>query len=69
LCNWPYFIAGPLPDFFEHFPLQWWMTLIGFIVSGILAAVAYKIWKWEFDRRERKAALVRESEARGELII
>ncbi|MFX1482698.1 MAG: hypothetical protein ACFFCP_05850, partial [Promethearchaeota archaeon] len=26
LCNWPYFIAGPLPDFFEHFPLQWWMT-------------------------------------------
>jgi hypothetical protein len=69
LCNWPYFIANPLPDFFEHFPLQWWMTLIGLVVLGFLIAIAYNVWKWEFARRERKALLVREAEARGEFVI
>jgi len=69
LCNWPYFISGPLPDFFEHFPLEWWMTLAGLVVLGFSVAIAYNVWKWEFDRRERKAVLIREAEARGELII
>jgi hypothetical protein len=69
LCNWPYFISGPLPDFLEHFPLEWWMTLAGLIVLGFSIAIAFNVWKWEFDRREKKAALIREAEARGELII
>ncbi|MHA1943265.1 MAG: hypothetical protein ACW96M_02610, partial [Candidatus Thorarchaeota archaeon] len=67
--SWPYFIANPLPDFFEHFPLQWWMTMIGLLLIGILTGTAYRIWKWEFDRREKRAKIVREAEARGELII
>jgi hypothetical protein len=29
----------------------------------------YFIWKKEFERRERKTQLVREAEARGELVI
>ena len=69
LCNWPYFIAYPLPDFLEHFPLQWWITLTGLFLIGFLTAVAYKIWKWEFDRREKQTAINLEAEARGELII
>ena len=69
LCSWPYFIANPIPDFFEHFPLQWWMTMIGLLLIGILTGTAYRIWKWEFDRREKRAKIVREAEARGELII
>ncbi len=69
LCNWPYFIAYPLPDFLQHFPLEWWVTLIGLLLIGILTAVAYRIWEWEFERRERRSAINREAEARGELII
>ncbi len=69
LCNWPYFIEGPLPDFFAHFPLQWWQTILGLLLIGMLTAVAYVIWNWEFARRERRAIINREAEARGELII
>jgi hypothetical protein len=69
VCNWPYFVAGPLPDFFSHFPLQWWMSIALLIVLGFSIAIAYTVWKWEFDRREKNEKLIREAEARGELII
>jgi hypothetical protein len=36
---------------------------------GALAAIAFVIWRWEFDRRERKAEEIRAAEARGELVI
>lgn len=68
-CSWPYFIANPLPDFFEHFRMGLLETLTAFVATGILTAIAYKSWKWEFDRRERNAVKRREAEARGELII
>jgi Tfp pilus assembly protein PilE len=58
-----------LPDFFEHFRMGLLETLAAFIITGIITVLAYNIWKWEFDRRERKAAKHREAEARGELII
>jgi hypothetical protein len=67
-CNWPYFISGPLPDFMIHFPLGWY-TLLGLVSLLGSAAVAYGIWKWTFERRERKAQLIREARVRGELII
>jgi hypothetical protein len=67
-CNWYYFISYPLPDFIEHFPLQQG-TFIGLALIMILAGITYVAWKWEFDRRDRKAAFIREAEARGELII
>ncbi|MGY5880794.1 MAG: hypothetical protein RTV31_11115 [Candidatus Thorarchaeota archaeon] len=68
VANWPYFISGPVPEFVEHFPYDW-LSIYGFILLGILAAGAFVIWRWEFDRRERKAELYRAAEARGELII
>ena len=68
VANWPYFISGPVPEFVEHFPYDW-LSIYGFILLGILAAGAFVIWRWEFDRRERKAELHRAAEARGELII
>ena len=67
-CNWHYFISYPLPDFMGHFPLGQG-TFIGLLLIVILAAVTYVAWKWEFDRRDRKNELIREAEARGELII
>jgi len=68
VVNWPYFISGPIPEFGKHFPHNW-NTVYGFILLGVLAAGAFVIWRWEFDRRERKAALNRAAESRGELII
>ncbi|MFW9844053.1 MAG: hypothetical protein ACFFEV_05735 [Candidatus Thorarchaeota archaeon] len=68
VVNWPYFISGPIPAFVEHFPYQW-NSIYGFILLGVSSAVAFVIWRWEFDRRERKAELRRAAEARGELII
>jgi len=68
VVNWPYFIAGPIPEFVEHFPYNWG-TIYGFILLGILAAIAFVIWRWEFDRRERNAEIIRAAETRGELII
>ena len=61
-------LTGPIPEFAKHFP-QSWNTIYGFILMGALAAIAFVIWRWEFDRRERKAELIRAAEARGELII
>ena len=67
-CNWHYFITYPLPDFIEHFP-QGESTILGVALIAILAGITYVAWKWEFDRRDRKNALIQEAEARGELII
>ena len=67
-CNWPYFISGPLVDFMTHFTSGWY-TLIGLLVMIAFTGVSYLIWKKEIERRERKAKLLREAEARGELII
>ncbi len=67
--NWPYFIAGPLPSFMEHFPATMAETIGGLILLVILTCVAYFLWKLEIERREKKAILLREAEARGELII
>lgn len=68
IVNWPYFISGPIPEFVKHFPHNW-NSLYGFMLLGVLAALAFVIWRWTFDRREQKAALLRATEARGELII
>ncbi|MHA3963040.1 MAG: hypothetical protein AM325_005820 [Candidatus Thorarchaeota archaeon SMTZ1-45] len=70
LCNWPYFSGdpGPLRDFVGHFPLRVG-TFLGLILIGILAGMTYLLWKWEFDRRDRKIKLMKEAETRGELII
>ena len=57
-----------IPDFMIHFPLGWY-TLLGLVMLLGSAAVAYGIWKWTFERRERKAKLIREARARGELIV
>ncbi|MHA2432096.1 MAG: hypothetical protein ACXADO_02575 [Candidatus Thorarchaeota archaeon] len=67
-CNLPYFLSGPLPDFMIHFPLGWY-TLLGLVLLLGSAAVAYGIWKWTFERREKKAQMIREASARGELIV
>ncbi len=67
-ANWPYFVSGPIPEFAKHFPHNW-NSIYGLILMGALAAIAFVIWRWEFDRRERKAEEVRAAEARGELII
>jgi uncharacterized membrane protein len=68
IVNWPYFISGPLPAFVEHFPHNW-NSIYGFILLGFLAAGAYFVWRWTFERRERNAELIRAAEARGELVI
>ena len=67
-ANWPYFISGPLIDFMSHFTSGWY-TLLGLTLMITITAISYFIWKKEFERRERKAQLYREAEARGELII
>jgi hypothetical protein len=68
VCNWPYFISGPLPDFIAHFPFGWW-TLAGLFLLIAVTIVSYIIWKIEIDRMERRAQIIREAEARGELVI
>jgi hypothetical protein len=68
-ANWPYFIAGPLPAFMEHFPASMTETIGGLILLVISTCVAYFLWKLEIERREKKAILLRDAEARGELII
>ncbi|NHJ12128.1 MAG: hypothetical protein EAX95_00545 [Candidatus Thorarchaeota archaeon] len=68
ICNWPYFINGPLPDFMSHFPYEWW-TLLGMFLLVFLAGVAYFIWKKTFDRRERKALMIQAAKDRGELVL
>ncbi len=68
VCNWPYFISGPLPDFLIHFP-HGWLTILGFGFLAVLVFIAYVIWKKLFERREQKMRLIKEAEARGELIF
>ncbi len=67
-CNWHYFVSYPLPDFIGHFP-QGEGTILGVALIAILAGLTYVLWKLEFDRRDRKLKIIREAEARGELII
>ncbi|MBE0527299.1 MAG: hypothetical protein IH631_10175, partial [Candidatus Thorarchaeota archaeon] len=68
VINWPYFVTGPIPEFVEHFPNDW-NSIYGFMLLGVLAALSFVIWRWTFDRREQRAALLRAAEERGELII
>ncbi len=68
-ANWPYFIAGPLPAFMEHFPASASETIGGIILLVISTCIAYFFWKLEIERREKKALVLREAEMRGELII
>ncbi|NWF96410.1 MAG: hypothetical protein HXY34_09755 [Candidatus Thorarchaeota archaeon] len=68
ICNWPYFITGPAQDFYRHFILGWY-TLVGVGVMVAIASVLFVVWKFEIERRERMADMIREAEARGELII
>jgi hypothetical protein len=68
-ANWPYFIAGPLPAFMEHFPASASETIGGLILLVISTCIAYFLWKLEIERREKKAILLRDADARGELII
>jgi hypothetical protein len=68
-ANWPYFIAGPLPAFMEHFPASAAETISGLILLVISICISYFIWKIEIERREKKNQLRREAEMRGELII
>jgi hypothetical protein len=68
-ANWPYFIAGPLPAFMEHFPASASETIGGLILLVISTCIAYFFWKLEIERREKKAQLLRDAEMRGELII
>lgn len=67
-CNWPYFINGPLPDFMEHFPFGWW-TLAGMFLLTFLAGVVFFIWRATFERRERKALMIKAATDRGELVL
>ncbi|RDE17910.1 MAG: hypothetical protein C4K49_00530 [Candidatus Thorarchaeota archaeon] len=68
LCNGPYLLSGPLPDFLANFTSGWY-TIIGLSLMVGLTAFSYFAWKWTFERRERKARIIREAEARGELVI
>jgi hypothetical protein len=68
LCNGPYFLGGPLPDFMGNFTSGWY-TLLGLSLMVGLTALSYFAWKWTFERREQKARFIREAEARGELVI
>ncbi|MFW9847476.1 MAG: hypothetical protein ACFFD6_12050, partial [Candidatus Thorarchaeota archaeon] len=66
--NWPYFIAGPLPDFAVHFPLGWY-TVLGFIGMVFSVGIAFGVWKWTFSRRERRSQRIQEAKARGEYVM
>ena len=68
ICNWPYFIAGPLPDFLLHFP-KGLATLGGILLLVDAALVAIFVWKILLERKEHRDRLIREAEVRGELII
>ena len=67
-CNWPYFVAGPLPDFLGHFP-EGIATLGGAFLLVDVALVAIFVWRILLERKELRDKLIREAEARGELII
>jgi len=68
LCNFPYFSTGTLNDFLSHFKTGW-LTLVGVGVMLLLTLISYLIWAKEVKRRERKALVIREAEARGELVM
>ena len=67
-CNYPYFIAGPLPDFINEF-LFGYQTLIALVLILVLMSVVYIILRWDRNRREEHQHLIDEARARGELII
>ncbi|MHA2300496.1 MAG: hypothetical protein ACXACD_06040 [Candidatus Thorarchaeota archaeon] len=68
IVNWPYFITGPIPDFMVHFPFGWY-TLLGLFGLISLTGIAFGTWKWTVDRQKRKATIIREARARGELVM
>jgi hypothetical protein len=68
MCNWPYFSSGPLPDFLLHFP-KGLATLGGALLLIDVAIIAIIFWKLLLERKEQKEKLIREAEARGELIL
>lgn len=68
LVNWPYFITGPLPDFAVHFPFGWY-TVLGFFGLVFSVGIAFGVWKWTFDRRERRSQRIQEAKARGEYVM
>ena len=65
LCNWQYFITGPLPDFLLHFPRGIGPLLGAIFILGDLALVIIFFWKLMLERKELKDKLIREAEARG----
>ena len=67
-CNWPYFIAGPLPDFLLHFP-KGLATLGGIVLLADAAFAAIVFWKLILERKAERDKLIRDAETRGELII
>jgi hypothetical protein len=68
ICNWPYFISGPLPDFLLHFP-KGLATLGGVFFLVNVALIAVFSWRILLERKEKKDKLIRDAEARGELIL
>lgn len=68
VCNWWYFISGPLPDFMGHFT-SGWETLLGLTIMGMLTLLSYRLWKWTYEHREQRARLILEAQNRGELVI
>ena len=68
VLNYIYFVNGPLPDLLGHFPFGW-VTILGLAGIALGAAITFVIWRWTFNRREARAQLVGEAEARGELVI
>ncbi len=67
-CNYPYFISGPLPDFINEF-IFGYQTLFALVAILLVTTLGYLIWRWESEKRERRARLIREAEVRGELVI
>ncbi len=68
VCNFPYFSTGPLVDFLSHFKAGLF-TLVGLGVMALATLVSYFIWEKELRRRERRDVIIREAEARGELVM
>jgi hypothetical protein len=68
ICNFPYFISGPLPDFAGHFP-KGIATLGGVLLLANVAIIAIFVWNIILEQKEKREKLIREAEAQGELII
>ncbi len=67
-CNYPYFVSGPLPEFINEF-IFGYQTMIALALILVLMSISYVIWRWDCERREAQQQIIRDAEARGELII